>query len=42
MLSNFVLDVCNCAGDWRMVSLVEERIQVLPDYVGDGHVFYHQ
>ena len=26
MLSNFVLNVCGCAGDWRMDSFVEESI----------------
>ena len=29
MLSNFVLDVCNCSGDWRMDSFVEEQIKAI-------------
>ena len=36
MLSNFVLDVCNCAGDWRMDSFVEEQIKAIK--VGNGKV----
>ena len=31
MLSNFVLDVCNCAGDWRMDSFVEEQIKAIKE-----------
>lgn len=38
MLSNFVLNVCGCAGDWRMDSFVEESIQAIRDKVGDGKV----
>ena len=38
MLSNFVLDVCGCAGDWRMDSFVEEQIKVIREKVGDGKV----
>lgn len=38
MLSNFVLDVCNCAGDWRMDSFVEEQIKAIKEKVGDGKV----
>ena len=34
MLSNFVLDVCNCAGDWRMDSFVEEQIKAIKEKVG--------
>ena len=33
MLSNFVLDVCNCAGDWRMDSFVEEQIKAIKEAV---------
>ena len=38
MLSNFVLDVCNCAGDWRMDSFVEEQIKAIREKVGNGKV----
>ena len=35
---NFVLDVCNCAGDWRMDSFVEEQIKAIKEKVGNGKV----
>lgn len=38
MLSNFVLDVCGCAGDWRMDSFVEESIRAIREKVGNGKV----
>lgn len=38
MLSNFVLGVCGCAGDWRMDSFVEEQIKAIREKVGDGKV----
>ena len=38
MLSNFVHDVCGCAGDWRMDSFVESSIQAIRERVGDGKV----
>ena len=38
MLSNFVLDVCECSGDWRMDSFVEEQIQAIREKVGNGKV----
>ena len=38
MLSNFVHDVCGCAGDWRMDSFVESSIQAIREKVGDGKV----
>ena len=38
MLSNFVLDVCNCSGDWRMDSFVEEQIKAIRENVGNGKV----
>ena len=37
MLSNFVLDVCNCS-DWRMDSFVEEQIKAIREKVGNGKV----
>ena len=36
MLSNFVYNVCQCAGDWRMDSFVETTIQQLKEKIGDG------
>ena len=38
MLSNFVLNVCHCAGDWRMDSFVEEQIKTIREKVGNGKV----
>ena len=38
MLSNFVLGVCGCAGDWRMDSFEEESIKQIREKVGDGKV----
>ncbi|MDO5590359.1 MAG: glutamine-hydrolyzing GMP synthase [Lachnospiraceae bacterium] len=38
MLSNFVLGICGCAGDWRMDSFVEESVKQIREKVGDGKV----
>lgn len=38
MLSNFVYHVCECAGDWKMDSFVEESIKAIREKVGDGKV----
>jgi len=38
MLSNFVLNVCQCSGDWKMDSFVEESIKEIRAEVGDGKV----
>lgn len=38
MLSNFVYQVCGCAGDWRMDSFVEQSIIAIREKVGDGKV----
>ena len=38
MLSNFVHNVCGCAGDWRMDSFVESTIQSLREKIGSGKV----
>lgn len=38
MLSNFVLGVCGCAGNWRMDSFVEESIKSIREKVGKGKV----
>ena len=38
MLSNFVLGVCGCAGDWRMDSFVEEAVKQIREKVGNGKV----
>ncbi len=38
MLSNFVMNVCRCSGDWRMDSFVEESIKKIREKVGDGKV----
>ena len=38
MLSNFVLGVCGCAGDWKMDAFVEHTIKEIREKVGDGKV----
>lgn len=38
MLSNFVLGVCGCKGDWRMDSFVEASIKEIREKVGNGKV----
>lgn len=38
MLSNFVHNVCECKGDWKMDSFVETSIKALREKVGSGKV----
>ena len=38
MLSNFVLGVCECAGDWKMDAFVEHTVKEIREKVGDGKV----
>ena len=38
MLRNFVYEVCECAGDWKMDSFVERTIEEIKAKVGDGKV----
>jgi len=38
MLSNFLFDICNCAGDWKMDAFVETSIQGLKEKIGTGKV----
>ena len=38
MLSNFVYQVCGCAGDWKMDSFVEDSIKAIREKVGKGKV----
>lgn len=38
MLSNFVYNVCNCSGDWKMDSFVETTINQLREKIGGGKV----
>lgn len=38
MLKNFVLNVCGCAGDWRMDEFAQESIKAIREKVGDGKV----
>lgn len=38
MLSNFLYQVCNCAGDWKMDSFVEQSIEAIRKKVGNGKV----
>lgn len=38
MLSNFVLGICGCAGDWKMDSFVENSVKALREKIGNGKV----
>ena len=38
MLSNFVYEVCGCAGDWRMDAFVDNTIKTIRERVGGGRV----
>ena len=38
MLSNFVLNVCGCAGDWKMDAFVENTVKEIREKVGNGRV----
>lgn len=38
MLSNFVYNICNCKGDWKMDAFVETSILAIRKQVGDGKV----
>ncbi len=38
MINNFVKNVCECSGDWRMDSFVEHSIEAIREKVGDGKV----
>lgn len=38
ILSNFLFNICNCKGDWKMDSFVETTIQEIRDKVGSGKV----
>lgn len=38
MLRAFVMDVCQCSGDWVMSSFVDDTIRNLKEKVGDGKV----
>ena len=38
MLSNFVHNICECQGDWKMDSFVESSIAALREKIGNGKV----
>ena len=38
MLHNFLYNVCECSGDWKMDSFVEKSIEAIREKVGDGKV----
>ncbi len=38
MLYNFVRNICQTAGDWRMDSFVDESVKAIREKVGDGKV----
>ena len=38
MLSNFVHNICGCAGDWKMLAFAESSIKEIREKVGNGKV----
>ena len=38
MLKNFVINICNCHGDWQMSDFVKQNIKDLKDKIGNGKV----
>ena len=38
MLKNFLYKICNCVGDWRMSSFLDQSIQLIKDKVKDKKV----
>ena len=38
ILRNFVIDICECSGNWKMDSFVESTIQALREKIGNGRV----
>jgi len=38
ILDHFLFGVCKCSGDWRMSSIIEERIAQMRDRIGGEHV----
>lgn len=38
MISNFLYNVCGCAGDWKMDAFVENSIRAIREKVGSGKV----
>ena len=38
MLKNFVINICNCHGDWQMADFVKQNIKDLKDKIGNGKV----
>ena len=38
ILSNFVMEICGCVGDWKMTSFIEETVTALRGKIGSGRV----
>lgn len=38
MLGNFVKNICNCSGDWKMESFIESAVAELREAIGDKNV----
>lgn len=36
IIRNFLFNICNCTGDWKMSSFVEDSIKALKEKIGDG------
>lgn len=35
VIKNFLYNICNCSGDWKMSSFVEEQVKALREKIGD-------
>lgn len=38
LLKNFTLNVCECAGDWKMENFIEQQVKAIRETVGDKKV----
>ncbi len=38
LLQNFMMNICNCTGDWTPASFVEDTVQIMREKLGDDHV----
>ncbi len=38
ILNHFLFNICGCSGDWRMSSIIEERVAQMRERIGGEHV----
>src|SRR5699024_5162392 len=38
LLKNFTLNVCQCAGDWKMENFIDQQVKAIREQVGDKKV----